>query len=187
MSNTGIGLPSPNQNFTPDMPPEPNVSLSCFAVVALTRPRNRNTCAESIFAFAERRWGQGTAAAHFRGLRNVLHEFGARVWEEMDFRREAEYAQAMGANFAGRAGVKVPYVVPSLVRHRALVLEYMPGVRIDRLQDRVRAGTLDAAELVRRVIELYMHMMLRSGAIASRKRAGFVLLFDDVGASAVLE
>ncbi len=135
--------------------------------------------AESIFAFAERRWGQGSAAAHFRGLRNVLREFGARVWEEMDFRREAEYAQAMRANFAGRAGVKVPYVVPSLVRHRALVLEYMPGVRIDRLQDRVRAGRLDAAELVRRVIELYMHMMLVDGLFHADPHPGNLLVQED--------
>jgi predicted unusual protein kinase regulating ubiquinone biosynthesis (AarF/ABC1/UbiB family) len=135
--------------------------------------------AESIFAFAERRWGQGAAAGHFRGLRNVLREFGARVWEEMDFRREAEYAQAMRANFAGREGVRVPYVVPSLVRHRALVLEYMPGVRIDRLQGRVREGRLDAAELVRRVIELYMQMMLVDGLFHADPHPGNLLVQED--------
>ena len=135
--------------------------------------------AESLFAFAEKRWGQGAAAGHFRGLRNVLREFGMRVWEEMDFRREAEYAQAMGANFAGREGVKIPYVVPSLVRHRALVLEYVPGTRIDRLQDRVRAGTLDAPTLVRRVIELYMHMMLVDGLFHADPHPGNLLVQDD--------
>ena len=135
--------------------------------------------AEALMRFAERRWGQGSAAGHFRGLRNVLHEFGARVWEEMDFRREAAYAQETRANFAGRAGVRIPYVVPELVRQRALVLEYMPGVRIDRLQDRVAAGQLDAAELVRRVIGLYMQMMLVDGLFHADPHPGNLLVQDD--------
>jgi predicted unusual protein kinase regulating ubiquinone biosynthesis (AarF/ABC1/UbiB family) len=75
--------------------------------------------------------------------------------------------------------VKIPYVVPSLVRHRALVLEYVPGTRIDRLQDRVRAGTLDAPTLVRRVIELYMHMMLVDGLFHADPHPGNLMVQDD--------
>ncbi|MDF1504557.1 AarF/UbiB family protein [Roseisolibacter sp. H3M3-2] len=135
--------------------------------------------AASLFAFAERRWGQGKAAGHFRGLQNVLREFSVRVWEEMDFRSEAAYARETRANFAGRAGVKVPYVVDALVRQRALVLEYVPGTRIDRLQDRVAAGTLDAAELVRRVIELYMQMMLVDGLFHADPHPGNLMVQDD--------
>jgi predicted unusual protein kinase regulating ubiquinone biosynthesis (AarF/ABC1/UbiB family) len=135
--------------------------------------------AEALFAFAERRWGQGAAAGHFRGLHNVLREFGGRVWEEMDFRREAAYAQETRANFAGRAGVKVPRVIAPLVRQRALVLEYMPGVRIDRLQDRVAQGRLDAQDLVRHVIELYMQMMLVDGLFHADPHPGNLLVQDD--------
>jgi predicted unusual protein kinase regulating ubiquinone biosynthesis (AarF/ABC1/UbiB family) len=135
--------------------------------------------AEAIFAFAERRWGRGKAAGHFRGLHNVLREFAGRVWEEMDFRREADYARETRANFAGRAGVKVPYVVDALVRRRALVLEYVPGVRIDRLHDRVAQGRLDATELVRRVIELYTHMMLVDGLFHADPHPGNLLVQDD--------
>jgi predicted unusual protein kinase regulating ubiquinone biosynthesis (AarF/ABC1/UbiB family) len=135
--------------------------------------------AEALFAFAERRWGQGAAAGHFRGLHNVLREFGGRVWEEMDFRREAAYAQETRANFASRAGVKVPRVIAPLVRQRALVLEYMPGVRIDRLQDRVAQGRLDAQDLVRHVIELYMQMMLVDGLFHADPHPGNLLVQDD--------
>jgi predicted unusual protein kinase regulating ubiquinone biosynthesis (AarF/ABC1/UbiB family) len=135
--------------------------------------------AESLFAFAERRWGQGAAAGHFRGLHNVLREFASRVWEEMDFRREAAYAQETRANFTGRVGVKVPRVIAPMVRQRAIVLEYMPGVRIDRLQDRVAAGRLDAQELVRRVIELYMQMMLVDGLFHADPHPGNLLVQED--------
>ncbi|AHG88988.1 ABC-1 domain-containing protein [Gemmatirosa kalamazoonensis] len=115
--------------------------------------------AERLLALAER-WFPNP---HLRGVRNAVREFGVRVWEELDFRHEAANAAAMRANFAGRAGVAVPRVEPSLVRRRVLVMEYMPGTRIDRLQHLVASGRLDAEELVRRVIELYMRMMLIDG------------------------
>jgi predicted unusual protein kinase regulating ubiquinone biosynthesis (AarF/ABC1/UbiB family) len=123
--------------------------------------------------------GAGSRGGHFRGLRNVLREFGARVWEEMDFRREAEYAQAMRANFAGREGVRVRTSCPRSCGTAPSVLEYMPGVRIDRLQERVAAGRLDAMELVRRVIELYMHMMLVDGFLHADPHPGNLLVQDD--------
>lgn len=161
-------------------------------VVKVLRPHVERVMADdlraagAILRFVERRWGAdapgraGTpVAGHLRGVRNVLDEFGRRVWEEMDFRREAEYAQAMHANFAGRAGVRIPRVVPALVRQRVLVLEYVPGARIDRLQDRVAQGRLDPTALVRRVIELYMHMMLVDGLFHADPHPGNLLVQDD--------
>jgi predicted unusual protein kinase regulating ubiquinone biosynthesis (AarF/ABC1/UbiB family) len=135
--------------------------------------------AAAILDVAERRWASPSVAQHLRGLRNVVTEFAKRVGEEMDFRHEASNAQAMRANFAGRRGVAVPRVVPELVRERALVLEYMPGLRIDMLQARVAAGTLDAGELVRRVIELYMRMMLVDGFFHADPHPGNLLVQDD--------
>jgi predicted unusual protein kinase regulating ubiquinone biosynthesis (AarF/ABC1/UbiB family) len=142
--------------------------------------------AESILGRVERRWGaqapegrRTAIAGPLRGVRNALGEFAARVHEEMDFRQEGAYAATMHANFAGRAGVKIPRVVPELVRQRALVLEYVPGARIDRLHDRVAAGQLDAATLVRRVIELYMQMMLVDGLFHADPHPGNLLVQDD--------
>ena len=128
-----------------------------------------------LIDLALRRWPN----PHLRGLRNAVAEFGARVWEELDFEREAANAQAMRDNFAGRAGVAVPRVVHALTRKRVLVLEYMRGTRIDRLQARVADGSLDATTLVRRVIELYMHMMLVDGFFHADPHPGNLLVADD--------
>jgi predicted unusual protein kinase regulating ubiquinone biosynthesis (AarF/ABC1/UbiB family) len=116
---------------------------------------------------------------HLRGIRNATREFGARVWEEMDFRHEAANAEAIRLNFVGRAGVAVPRVEPSLVRRRALVMEYLPGTRIDRLQAQVASGRVDAADLVRRVIELYMRMMLVDGLFHADPHPGNLFVTDD--------
>jgi len=44
--------------------------------------------AERILGLVARRWDN----RHVRALRTVVAEFGRRVWEEMDFRQEAQYA-----------------------------------------------------------------------------------------------
>jgi predicted unusual protein kinase regulating ubiquinone biosynthesis (AarF/ABC1/UbiB family) len=116
---------------------------------------------------------------HIVGVRNAVREFGERVWEEMDFRREAANAEAVRANFAGRPGVRVPRVIPELTRHRAMVMEFMHGTRIDRLGPEVAAGRVDAVALVRRVIELYMRMMLVDGFFHADPHPGNLLVQDD--------
>jgi predicted unusual protein kinase regulating ubiquinone biosynthesis (AarF/ABC1/UbiB family) len=154
-------------------------------VVKVLRPGVEHVVARDLAAaarlldVAERRWATPVVARHLRGVRNVVEEFARRVGEEMDFRHEAENAQAMRANFVGRAGVAVPRVVPPLVRQRALVLEFMPGTRIDRLQGSVAAGLVRPDELVRRVIELYMRMMLVDGFFHADPHPGNLLVQDD--------
>jgi predicted unusual protein kinase regulating ubiquinone biosynthesis (AarF/ABC1/UbiB family) len=116
---------------------------------------------------------------HLRGVRNAVREFGLRVWEEMDFEHEAANAEAMRANFAGRPGVAIPRIVPSLTRPRVMVMEYMRGTRIDRLQAHVADGRIDASALVQRVIELYMRMMLVDGLFHADPHPGNLLVADD--------
>jgi len=70
-------------------------------------------------------------------------------------------------------------VVGDLVHEHVLVLEFMPGTRVDRLQDRVADGRLDAEQLVRRVIELYMRMMLVDGFFHADPHPGNLLVQDD--------
>ncbi|GJG85704.1 hypothetical protein tb265_08850 [Gemmatimonadetes bacterium T265] len=159
--------------------------LGQAVVVKVLRPGVERTVprdlalAGRLLGAAERRWGRTAAGGHLRGVRAAVDEFARRVGEEMDFRHEAANAVEMRERFAGREGVAIPAVWPDLVRERVLVLEYMPGTRIDRLQDRVAAGTLDAPALVRRVIALYMRMMLVDGFFHADPHPGNLLVRDD--------
>ena len=115
--------------------------------------------AKRIVAAVERWWPN----PHVVGTRVVIDEFAVRVAEEMDFRMEAAHAVAIGANFAGSRGIWIPKVVLPMVRQRALVLEYCPGLRIDRLDAWVAEGRVRPERLVREVMELYARMMLVHG------------------------
>ncbi|MDQ2664853.1 MAG: AarF/UbiB family protein [Gemmatimonadota bacterium] len=115
--------------------------------------------AKRIVAMVERWWPN----PHVIGTRVVIDEFSLRVAEEMDFRLEAANAAAIGANFATTREVWIPRVIAPLIRQRALVLEYCPGLRIDRLDVWVAEGRVTPERLVREVMELYARMMLVHG------------------------
>ena len=131
--------------------------------------------AKRIVAIVERWWPN----PHVIGTRIVIDEFAERVVEEMDFRREAAHAAAIGANFADTRGVWVPRVVTPMVRQRVLVLEYCPGHRIDRLDDWVAEGRVRPERLIREVMELYARMMLVHGLFHADPHPGNVHVAAD--------
>jgi predicted unusual protein kinase regulating ubiquinone biosynthesis (AarF/ABC1/UbiB family) len=135
--------------------------------------------ASRILGLAERRWAGTPVGRHLVGVRAAVDEFARRVGDELDFEHEAANAREMREHSLGRPGVAMPRVIDGLVSRRVLGLEFMAGTRVDRLQDRVASGALDPAELVRRVIELYMRMMLVDGFFHADPHPGNLLVRDD--------
>ena len=130
---------------------------------------------QRIIALVERWWPN----PHVVGTRVVIQEFAARVAEEMDFRQEAAHAVAIRANFAGSRGIWIPRVVEPMIRRRALVLEYCPGRRIDRLDEWVAEGRVRPDRLVREVMELYAKMMLVHGLFHADPHPGNMHVAED--------
>jgi predicted unusual protein kinase regulating ubiquinone biosynthesis (AarF/ABC1/UbiB family) len=98
-----------------------------------------------------------------RQYRIVMEEFAYRVRDEMDYRTEAEHAIEIRDNFEGTDWIRVPAVMPGLVRQRVLVMEFMEGDPLDALEARLAAGEIDVTTLVRRLIEAYTSMMMVDG------------------------
>jgi predicted unusual protein kinase regulating ubiquinone biosynthesis (AarF/ABC1/UbiB family) len=116
---------------------------------------------------------------HVRGLRVAVEEFALRIGDEMDFRKEADNAERIRANFAGNRHVLVPRIERDLVRQRVLVMEYMAGVRIDRVEPRRIPGTTRGADIVSAVMELYIQMMLVDGLFHADPHPGNLLVSAD--------
>jgi predicted unusual protein kinase regulating ubiquinone biosynthesis (AarF/ABC1/UbiB family) len=112
---------------------------------------------------------------HMRGIQSVIDEFSARIHEEMDFRLEAEYATEIKHNFDGNAQVIVPGIVHELTRERVLVLDFIVGTRIDRLQ----ISDVEAKRITAVLIELYVQMMLVDGLFHADPHPGNLLVTDD--------
>jgi predicted unusual protein kinase regulating ubiquinone biosynthesis (AarF/ABC1/UbiB family) len=137
--------------------------------------------AKWILALLERRFATNP---HVRGLRVAVEEFALRIGDEMDFRKEADNAERIRANFAGNRHVLIPRIERELVRQHVLVMEYMRGVRIDRADssDVVRSNGLRrarSAEIVASVMELYIQMMLVDGLFHADPHPGNLLVAPD--------
>ena len=127
--------------------------------------------ARKILSLVERYWEHPS----LKRIRVVLDEFELRIAEEMDFRLEAEHAMEIGANFAGNTSVIVPKIYHELTRARVLVMEFISGTRIDRLD----AATVDVPRVVATLVELYVQMMLVDGFFHADPHPGNVFLTDD--------
>jgi predicted unusual protein kinase regulating ubiquinone biosynthesis (AarF/ABC1/UbiB family) len=108
-------------------------------------------------------------------ISSVLEEFKVRIHEEMDFRLEAEYATEVRANFAGNPNVIIPEVIHELTRQRVLVLEYVEGTRIDRLDP----AAVDVSRVVATLVELYIQMMLVDGLFHADPHPGNLMVSGD--------
>jgi predicted unusual protein kinase regulating ubiquinone biosynthesis (AarF/ABC1/UbiB family) len=113
---------------------------------------------------------------HVMGFRVVLDEFDRHVREEMDFEREAMQCLRMRARFADEPRLRIPNVETALTRREVLVLEYLEGTRIDRLDERIARGDVRPLALAETLIETYARMMLRDGAFHADPHPGNLLV-----------
>ncbi|MFL5505669.1 MAG: ABC1 kinase family protein, partial [Gemmatimonadales bacterium] len=121
-----------------------------------------------------------------RAMSAIVSEFAKRIGDEMDYREEAQHAESMWRSFERERRVVVPEVVAPLTRRRVLVLEFVEGTRIDRLQDRIASGDLRLDELMRLLAEVYLKMMLEDGFLHADPHPGN-LLIDPAGRLVLLD
>jgi predicted unusual protein kinase regulating ubiquinone biosynthesis (AarF/ABC1/UbiB family) len=124
-----------------------------------------------ILNFLDRTWGHH----HIKRELTALAAYEERVTEEVDFRQEAEYARAILKNFEGNAKVSIPRIIDDMVRQRVLVMEFMEGVRIDRLNP----ATANPKDLVQTLVEVYIQMELIDGLFHADPHPGNVLVSPD--------
>ncbi len=116
---------------------------------------------------------------HTRAITTIVREFAKRIEEEMDFREEARNADLIRGNFVSDARVAVPEVLGELTRQRVLVLQYMEGTKIDRLQQRIACGDVDLHALLTTIVEVYAQMMLVDGIFHADPHPGNLLVAPD--------
>lgn len=130
--------------------------------------------ARTILRWLDRWWGH----PHIRRELTALDAFEVRVREEVDFRLEGAYATQIRQNFAGNPHVIIPRVYAELTRQRVLVMEFVEGTRIDRL-DPARHPKVDPRRIVQTLVELYVQMELIDGLFHADPHPGNVLLAPD--------
>ncbi|MQA92102.1 MAG: hypothetical protein GEU90_18065 [Gemmatimonas sp.] len=116
---------------------------------------------------------------HVRSLTTVVREFERRIEEEMDLRLEAENTEAFRAYFADEPRVRAPRVYPEFTRQRVLVTEFVPGTKVDRLDERFASGELSFTQLMATLSEAYIRMTLIDGSLHADPHPGNILVEQD--------
>ena len=128
----------------------------------------------------------------FYWMLEPMGEFVAWTFEELDYRREARYADRLRRNAAENPFERVPIVYWDLTTRRTLVMEYMPGVTVldylravnsgDELAShRLRAGGFDPNRFARHVIDNFLGDAFRYGVFhADLHPANLLVLPGDV-------
>jgi ubiquinone biosynthesis protein len=121
-----------------------------------------------------------------------MGEFVAWTHEELDYRREARYADRLRRNAADNPSERVPEVFWELTTRRTLVMEYMPGVtELEYLRalssgdewasHRLRSSGFEPNRFARHIIDNFLGDAFRYGVFhADLHPANLLVLPDDV-------
>ena len=96
------------------------------------------------------------------GLGDIIDEFGRTLFEEIDYRREADNAERFAALFAAQPEVTVPRVERHLSARRVLTTSWINGTKLQRRQE-LEAKRLDPASLIRTGVISGLQQLLEFG------------------------
>lgn len=111
-------------------------------------------------------------------LRSIVNEVTRFVEMELDFRREAASTQRLGAILGGRDDVRVPHVHDAYTRDRLLVLEFLDGIQVTRVEA-LRAAGHRPTDVARRIGDLYGAMLFEYGFFHGDPHPGNLLVLAD--------
>jgi ubiquinone biosynthesis protein len=97
---------------------------------------------------------------------------------ELDFRREVEATERLGVILEAIPEVRVPRVYRDFCGDNVIVLEFLDGIQITRL-DALRAAGHDPADVARKVGDLYGAMIFEHGFFHGDPHPGNLLVLSD--------
>lgn len=115
-------------------------------------------------------------------LVSVVEEFQYQIPLEFDFEREAQMMQRISTNLS-RAGivpnrVVIPQVVQNLVSRKVIVMNFVEGVKIDRLVTE-NFWNIDRNAILENIAMAYGHMLLVDGLFHADPHPGNLIFLED--------
>jgi len=110
-----------------------------------------------------------------RSLTTVINEFHRVILREMDFELEARNVKIFQRNFAQEEFVIIPKVYDELTTKKVVVLEYLEGVKINKIEEIERMG-LDVNLIIQRLAKIYIHQVIIDGFLHADPHPGNILV-----------
>jgi predicted unusual protein kinase regulating ubiquinone biosynthesis (AarF/ABC1/UbiB family) len=108
----------------------------------------------------------------------MLSQFIETIYEEMDYRIEADNLVTIKRNLTGDKSVIIPSVILDRTSKHVLTMEYIPGIKITDIAALDAMG-IDRSVLVTRVHRLFFKMLLRHNIFHADPHPGNISVADN--------
>lgn len=109
---------------------------------------------------------------------NVITDFKSRIYDEIDYRKEADNSYRIKKNMLGREDAIIPAVIKELSGKEVMVTEYVAGTKITDIQG-LKKNNVDLENLAFRVDLAFMRMLLRDDIFHADPHPGNISVTDD--------
>ncbi|MED6160002.1 Protein ACTIVITY OF BC1 COMPLEX KINASE 8, chloroplastic [Stylosanthes scabra] len=108
----------------------------------------------------------------------IYDECASVLYQEIDYTKEAANAELFANNFKNMDYVKVPTIIWDYTTPQMLTMEYVPGIKINKIQALDQLG-VDRKRLGRYAVESYLEQILSHGFFHADPHPGNIAV-DDV-------
>lgn len=108
----------------------------------------------------------------------IYDECASVLYQEIDYTKEAANAELFASNFKDMDYVKVPTIYWEYTTPQVLTMEYVPGIKINKIQALDQLG-VDRKRLGRYAVESYLEQILSHGFFHADPHPGNIAV-DDV-------
>jgi ubiquinone biosynthesis protein len=149
-------------------------------VVKVQRPNIRQRITQDLEAFDEiaKMLDKHTSLGDQMDLEAVLQEFRKTIFEELDYRREAQNQERLAENLKSFRRIVVPRPVLDFTTSRVLTMDYIPGQKITKTGPLTQLE-VDGEELVEELFRAYLQQILVDGFFHADPHPGNVFLTVD--------
>jgi ubiquinone biosynthesis protein len=112
------------------------------------------------------------------GLLSLVEEFSDDMKKEINFSVEAHNMRHFAHNFEGEAYIHVPIVYPEYCTSKLLVMEFMDGINISKV-DKLKAAKYDLKQIAHNGADVYLKSILEHGFFHADPHPGNILIMPD--------
>ena len=149
-------------------------------IVKVSRPNIENLIARDIYIL--KRLIPFATSFIDKNLRfsaeGMLTQFIETIYEEMDYRIEAQNLLEITRNLKDDSSVIIPQLYESHTSKHVLVLEYLPGIKITDVESLEKIG-ISRSNLVIRIHRLFFKMLLRHSIFHADPHPGNISVAPD--------
>ncbi|MEM6423585.1 MAG: AarF/ABC1/UbiB kinase family protein [Cyanobacteria bacterium P01_D01_bin.128] len=111
-------------------------------------------------------------------LVGIMDEFGARIFEEMDYTHEAENARRFAHLYGHLRDIYVPHIYTQYTGQRVLTMEWIEGTKLTKIDELEQQG-IDASYLIEVGVQCSLRQLLEHGFFHADPHPGNLLATPD--------